>query len=90
LLEPILPISNFELFFRIGATSLQREGTSIWHGLTWTSRGRYEESSLVVVSLMKSESLASGGVMTMTPMSNLFEDPTIRKLAIHRQAFYGA
>jgi hypothetical protein len=43
-----------------------------------------------MVSLMKSESLASGGVMTMTPMSNLFEDPTIRKLAIHRQAFYGA
>jgi hypothetical protein len=28
--------------------------------------------------------------MTMTPMSNLFEDPTIWKLAIHREAFYGA
>jgi hypothetical protein len=70
----VMPISSSELVFRIGATNRRREGSSVWHGPTWTSRGHCDRSSLVV-SLVKSESLARGGVMTMTPVSNLGEDP---------------
>jgi hypothetical protein len=72
----VMPISSSELVIRIRATSLQREGSSVWHGPTWTSQGRYDGSSFVV-SLVKSESLARGGVMTMTPVSNLGDDPCL-------------
>jgi hypothetical protein len=71
-----MPISSSELIIRIRATSLQREGSSVWHGPTWTSRGRYDGSSFVV-SLVKSELLAHGGVMTMMPVSNLGDDPCL-------------
>jgi hypothetical protein len=69
----VMPISSSELIFKIGATSHRREGSSVWHGPTWTSRGRCDGSSLVV-SLVKSESLTRGGVMMMTPLSNLGDD----------------
>jgi hypothetical protein len=59
-----------ELVFGIGAASLVRDESAVWHGPSWASRGRRGED-LYWMFLMMLGSLAHGGVMMMPSMGNL-------------------
>jgi hypothetical protein len=74
----VLHISSSELIVRIGAASLLCEEPPVWHRPTQASWGRCDGIFLGGRSLVKSESLAHGGVMTMTPADNLDDDACLQ------------
>jgi hypothetical protein len=59
-----------ELLFRIGASSIFRDELIVLHGPAWALRGHHGEG-LFWLFLMKLESLARAGVMTMASVDNL-------------------
>jgi hypothetical protein len=75
----VLHISSSKLFARIGAASLLCEKSFVWHRPTRASWGCCGKVFLGGRSSVKSESLARGGVMTMTPAGNLGDDACLHR-----------